>query len=73
MDNAFLRNFLKAREAQTTSEKKKSADSDKTTIGLPESASGGITLATIIEDCPPKSKVLEYLRRRIDELEADDD
>lgn len=71
MDNAFLRNFLKAREAQT-SEKKKSPDTDKVIAGSGESKKG-ITLLTIIEDTPPKSKVLEYLRHRIDELEADDD
>jgi hypothetical protein len=70
MDNAFLRSFLKARETMT-SEKKKSADTDKVIVG--EEKKGGITMMTIIEDCPPKSKVLEYFRKRIEELEADDD
>lgn len=71
MDNTFLANFLRSRQA-LTSEKKKPADTDKVIAGK-EEVKGGITLMTIIEDCPPKSKVLEYLRHRIDELEADDD
>jgi hypothetical protein len=31
-----------------------------------------VSVATIIEDCPPKSVVLEYFRKRIEELEDSD-
>ncbi len=64
--NKFLQNFLKAREAMTASDAKPSAKASS----KPESAK--ISLITIIEDCPPKSKVLEYLRQRIEELEEDE-
>jgi hypothetical protein len=30
-----------------------------------------ITMATIIEEKPPKAKVLEYFKKRIEELEED--
>jgi hypothetical protein len=64
--NKFLQNFLKSREAMTASD----AKSSKKTSSAPEK--GKITLITIVEDCPPKSKVLEYLRQRIEELEEDE-
>jgi len=31
-----------------------------------------VSVATIIEDCPSKSVVLEYFRKRIEELEDSD-
>lgn len=70
MDNAFLRNFLKARNT-TQSGVKKTGDSTST-IPL-EKQETKISINTIIEDCPSKAKVLEYLRHRIEELEEDSD
>lgn len=65
--NKFLQQFLKAREAMTASEAKSSAKP-----GSAKPATAKITLLTIVEDCPPKSKVLEYLRQRIEELEDEE-
>ena len=64
--NKFLQQFLKAREAMTASDAKSSAKASA------KPATAKITLITIVEDCPPKSKVLEYLRQRIEELEDDE-
>jgi hypothetical protein len=74
MDNGFLRSFLKARASMNTSGSSAPAKgSSGSTIPLMEEEHKGITLITIIEESPPKAKVLEYLRSRIMELEADDD
>jgi hypothetical protein len=63
--NKFLQQFLKARESMTAAQTKPSAKAKA-------SENPKTTLITIIEDCPPKSKVLEYLRQRIEELEEDE-
>lgn len=75
MDNGFLRSFLKARAAMNTSAPAPAAKkgASESTIPLGGDEPSGITLATIIEESPPKAKVLEFLRKRILELEADDD
>ena len=70
MDNSFLRNFIKVRNIAQSGEKKK-GDPDKV-IPL-EKQETKISINTIIEDCPPKAKVMEYLRHRIEELEEDSD
>lgn len=67
MDNRFLNNFLKSRQAlandmQSASKPKKDTPAPK-----------GMSMATIIEDKPPKSKVLEYFRKRIEEIEDSED
>jgi hypothetical protein len=73
MDNSFLRSFLKAREAMASgSETKRKGDPDKVII-REEKSDKGITLMSIIEECPPKAKILEYLRKRIEEIEAEDE
>ena len=72
MDNSFLRNFIKARNTtQASGDKKKTSDSTST-IPL-EKQETKISINTIIEDCPSKAKVMEYLRHRIEELEEDSD
>ena len=71
MDNSFLRNFIKARNTTQASGTKKTGDPDKV-IPL-EKQETKISINTIIEDCPPKAKVMEYLRHRIEELEEDSD
>lgn len=63
MDNAFLASFLKARQTMLV-------DTGKKVESKPAAAT--VTLQTIVDDCPPKAKVLEYLRQRIAELEEDD-
>lgn len=73
MDNAFLRNFLKAREAMTAEASKPKAKGSSDKVIKLEEPEKGVSLMTIIEDCPPKAKVLEYLRRRIEEIEAEED
>jgi hypothetical protein len=74
MDNAFLRHFLQGRQAlANASEKDKKKGSSESTIPTAkEEQKKGVTYASIIEDCPPKAKVLEYIRGRIEELEEDD-
>jgi hypothetical protein len=67
MDNRFLNNFLKGRQSlandmESASKPSKAGKPPKTTISV----------ATIIEDKPPKSKVMEYFRKRIEELEDSD-
>lgn len=65
MDNRFLANFLKGRQAlanDVASKPSKASTPPKTTISV----------ATIIEDKPPKSKVMEYFRQRIAALEDSD-
>ncbi len=65
-DNQFLASFLKARMAlMNESGPSKKGDTVKEDKKV-------MSLSTIIEDCPPKAKVLEYLRMRIEELEEDD-
>lgn len=66
MDNAFLASFLKARQTMLVD----TGNTSKKVESKPAAAT--ITLQTIVDDCPPKAKVLEYLRQRIAELEEDD-
>lgn len=67
MDNRFLNQFLKGRMALAN-------DVDKGNKGTKEEKprKTTVSVATIIEDCPPKSVVLEYFRKRIEELEDSD-
>jgi hypothetical protein len=67
MDNRFLNNFLKSRQALAND--MESASKPKSTTP----AKKGISISTIIEDKPPKSKVLEYFRKRIEEIEDSED
>ena len=67
MDNRFLNQFLKGRQAlandmESASKPKKDTPAPKTKTSM----------ATIIEDCPAKSVVLDYFRKRIEELEDSD-
>jgi len=66
-DNMFLKNFVKMR----TAEAKKEVDKKPTNLIDMEELVGPSYL-TIIEDKPVKSVVLEYFRKRISELEAED-
>jgi hypothetical protein len=67
MDNRFLNNFLKGRQALANDMQSASKPSKDTP------AKKGISMSTIIEDKPPKSKVLEYFRNRIEEIEDSED
>jgi len=64
MDNAFLTSFLKARQSMLVDTGKKSSEK--------KPAEATVTLQTIVDDCPGKAKVLEYLKQRIAELEEDE-
>ena len=66
MDNRFLNSFLKMRSSLANDSASKPSTAD-----APRKA--GITINTIIEDKPPKSKVLEYFRKRIEEIEDSDE
>jgi hypothetical protein len=67
MDNRFLNNFLKGRQALANDMESASKPKNDTP------AKKGMSIATIIEDKPPKSKVLEYFRKRIEEIEDSED
>lgn len=70
MENAFLMSFVKKRAEESSSSGSVSKAAPKGGAG--ESVSHGPTIATIIEEKPSKSRVLEYFRQRIAELEAED-
>jgi hypothetical protein len=63
MDNRFLNQFLKSRMTLANNMASESKPSKSKPV------SNRISVATIIEDKPPKSKVLEYFRNRIEEIE----
>lgn len=69
-DNGFLKNFLKMRHSLERP-KEEAAPKKGSAIPLPAQEEG-ISLATIIEEMPPKSTVLKYLRQRIEFLTRDD-
>lgn len=67
-DNRFLMNFLQMRTKLGTGEE--TGGGMKSSIAkMPEPEV--ITMATIIEEKPPKAKVLEYFKKRIEEMEED--
>ena len=62
--NQFLKSFINMRKGLGHTE------SQKKTIKKAEHISdGNITLQTIIENKPPNKDVIEYLRRRVDEIQ----
>jgi hypothetical protein len=65
-DNMFLKNFMKMRTASAPPKKEVPAN----LIDMEEIT--GPSYWTIIEEKPAKSVVLEYLRKRISELEEED-
>ena len=65
-DNRFLMHFLEMR-SKMGKEEVKGTKSSVTKMPEPEI----ITMQTIIEEKPPKSKVLEYFKKRIEALEDD--
>ena len=65
-DNRFLMHFLEMRTKMGTAEAK-GTKSSVTKMADPEI----ITMQTIIDEKPPKAKVLEYFKKRIEELEDD--
>ena len=69
MDNMFLKNFMKMRNAQDASSKPKK-EVPSSLIDMEEVT--GPSYMKIIEEKPPKPVVLEYLRKRIEELEEED-
>jgi hypothetical protein len=67
MDNRFLSQFLKSRHALANDSASKPSRSAEPAAKKPK-----MSVATIIEDKPHKSKVLEYFRERIQEIEDSD-
>jgi hypothetical protein len=65
MDNRFLSQFLKSRHALANDSASKPSRSEP-------KPKPKMSVATIIEDKPHKSKVLEYFRERIQEIEDSD-
>lgn len=62
MDNKFLMNFLNMRKQLNASQ---SAIQSIVPAKRSHDVPAGSTYASIIEDKPPKTDVLEYLRKRI--------
>ena len=66
--NQFLKSFINMRKGLSHTE------GQKKTIKKAEHVSdGNITLQTIIENKPPNKDVIEYLRRRVDEIQSIDE
>lgn len=72
MQNAFLRDFMKMRSSlHTVQEKSKAVPTfPSSRINRAENLTN-ITLATIIEKKLPTKDVLEYFRKRTEELEEE--
>lgn len=71
-DNRFLMHFLEMRSKIGTGDGGTASRSSGTKSSVAKMAEPEIiTLATIIEEKPPKAKVLEYFKKRIEELEDD--
>ena len=66
-DNRFLMHFLEMRSKMGKEEGGGTTKSSVTKMADPEI----ITMQTIVEEKPPKSKVLEYFKKRIEEMEDD--
>ena len=68
-DNRFLMHFLEMRSKMGGKEEGggKGTKSSVAKMAEPEL----VTMQTIVEEKPPKSKVLEYFKKRIEELEDD--
>lgn len=66
MQNAFLRDFMKMRSSLHTVQEKSKAVPTNRAENLTN-----ITLATIIEKKLPTKDVLEYFRKRTEELEEE--
>lgn len=67
-DNRFLMHFLEMR-SKIGKEEDKGKGTKSSVVKMPEPEL--VTMQTIIEEKPPKSKVLEYFKKRIEELEDD--
>lgn len=64
-DNRFLMHFLEMRSKMGKEEG--TTKSSVAKMAEPEM----ITMQTIVEEKPPKAKVLEYFKKRIEEMEED--
>ena len=72
MNNQFLNDFIKMRQALKENEIKQSEKVVKDIKRMPQPVTTSISLATIIEDKPSKSKVIEYLTQRRDMILDED-
>jgi hypothetical protein len=73
--NAFLNEFIKMRQAIKEKEAQQAEKSAKKIPDLrrmPEPMTTSMSLATIIEDKPCKSKIIEYLTQKRDICMNDD-
>lgn len=68
MENSFLAQFLRMRESLNRDDHSSHAKPAHT-----QKQKKNVTVATIIEELPPKSTVLEYLRNRISDMEESDE
>jgi hypothetical protein len=64
MENKFLLSFMNMRKQLNASQ---AAVQTMTPARRVTDVPAGSTLASILEDKPPKSEVIEYLRKRIEE------
>ena len=72
MNNGFLNDFIKMRQALKEKEIKQSEKTTNSIKAMPKPTMTVISLATIIEDKPSKSKVIEYLTQRRDMILDED-
>lgn len=72
--NQFLRDFikmrqeLKAKEATYAAPSRRNNAPSPALVGQAVPKPSGMSLATIIEEKPPKSDVIKYLRQRVEQL-----
>ncbi len=71
MENGFLAQFLRMRESLNRDDHSKSSNNNHSNHST-QKQKKNVTVATIIEELPPKSTVLEYLRNRIADMEESD-
>ena len=71
-NNAFLNEFIKMRQALKEKEIKQSEKLVKDIKRIPAPTGTSISLATIIEDKPSKTKVIEYLTQKRDMILDED-
>jgi hypothetical protein len=72
MNNSFLNEFIKMRQSLKEKEIKQSEKTINSIKAMPKPTMTGVSLATIIEDKPSKSKVIEYLTQRRDMILDED-
>lgn len=72
MNNQFLRDFIKMRQNLVTTSAPVTKKSSKDLRSLPDT-DNAVSLKSLIDDKPSDKVVKEYFKRRISELETEED